>query len=155
MKIKIIAALSIAVAGALPMATVANACGGGHDPFDFVSPTGNISCKLEADGSAAFCEVRDHNWAAPASVKGNNGQSCNFDSAGPQVYLEQGKPPSLGCYEEPGKFTYANSARRTLDYGKTHTHGATTCESETSGVTCTDTVTGHFFRVSRESYELG
>jgi hypothetical protein len=42
-----------------------------------------------------------------------------------------------------------------LDYGQTYSRGAMTCESEPSGVTCTDTVTGHFFRISRESYELG
>jgi hypothetical protein len=33
--------------------------------------------------------------------------------------------------------------------------GAITCDSEPSGVTCTNSSTGHFFRVSRESYELG
>jgi len=33
--------------------------------------------------------------------------------------------------------------------------GTIRCDSETSGVTRTDTITGHFFRVSRESYQLG
>ena len=33
--------------------------------------------------------------------------------------------------------------------------GKITCDSEPSGVTCTDTSTGHFFRVSGESYQLG
>ncbi len=44
---------------------------------------------------------------------------------------------------------------KTLDYGQTYSQGAITCDSEVSGVTCTDTSTGHFFRVSRETYELG
>jgi hypothetical protein len=43
----------------------------------------------------------------------------------------------------------------TLDYGQTKSVGVMTCASEPSGVTCTDTSTGHFFRVSRDSYELG
>ncbi len=30
-----------------------------------------------------------------------------------------------------------------------------TCDSEPSGMTCTDSGTGHFFRVSRDSYQLG
>jgi len=30
-----------------------------------------------------------------------------------------------------------------------------TCDSEPSGMTCTDSSTGHFFRISRESYQLG
>jgi hypothetical protein len=44
---------------------------------------------------------------------------------------------------------------RTLDYGQTHSVGAMTCESEPSGMTCTDTSSGHYFRVSQESYEGG
>jgi hypothetical protein len=33
--------------------------------------------------------------------------------------------------------------------------GVITCDSEPAGMTCTDSSTGHFFRVSRESYQLG
>lgn len=44
---------------------------------------------------------------------------------------------------------------QTLAYGQTRSIGAITCSSEPSGVTCTDSGTGHFFRVSRDSYELG
>jgi hypothetical protein len=29
------------------------------------------------------------------------------------------------------------------------------CESQPAGVICTDTGTGHFFRISRDSLELG
>jgi hypothetical protein len=36
-----------------------------------------------------------------------------------------------------------------------HIIGAITCDSEPAGVTCTDISTGHFFRVSRDSYQLG
>jgi hypothetical protein len=43
----------------------------------------------------------------------------------------------------------------TLDYGQMRSVGAITCASEPSGVKCTDSSTGHFFRLSRESYELG
>ena len=39
--------------------------------------------------------------------------------------------------------------------GQTKSVGLMTCASEPSGVTCTDTSSGHFFRVSRDSYELG
>jgi hypothetical protein len=42
-----------------------------------------------------------------------------------------------------------------LGYGQTHSIGTITCDSEPSGVTCTDGSTGHFFRTSRESYQLG
>jgi hypothetical protein len=33
--------------------------------------------------------------------------------------------------------------------------GNIACDSEPSGVKCTDSSTGHYFRVSRESYDLG
>jgi hypothetical protein len=42
-----------------------------------------------------------------------------------------------------------------LDYGQTHSIGTITCDTEPAGVTCIDSSTGHFFRVSRESYQLG
>jgi hypothetical protein len=42
----------------------------------------------------------------------------------------------------------------TLDYGQTHTIGTITCDSEPAGVTCTHSSTGHFFRLSRDSYQL-
>lgn len=47
------------------------------------------------------------------------------------------------------------SCRLDRDYGQTYSHGSITCDSELSGVTCADTATGHFFRVSRENYERG
>jgi hypothetical protein len=42
-----------------------------------------------------------------------------------------------------------------LPYGQMRSAGPITCNSEASGVTCTDRSTGHFFRLSRESYQLG
>jgi hypothetical protein len=43
----------------------------------------------------------------------------------------------------------------TLEYGQTRSAGTITCDSEPSGMTCTDSTAGHFFRVSGESYQLG
>jgi hypothetical protein len=156
MKIRMIAALSIATAAALPLAAVANACGGGGDVpkgYDFVSPSGNIACSIYGDGSGANCEIQDHTWAAPASTDGPFGRPCDFNFGGLEIYVSHGKPAVLGCYEGVSKFN--RPAEQSLDYGQKYSRGAITCESEPSGVKCTDTVTGHFFRISRESYELG
>src|SRR5688500_5415012 len=82
MKIRLIAALSIATAAALPLAAVANACGGGGDvpdDYNFVSPSGNISCSVYGDGSGANCEIQGQNWVAPASTTGPFGRDCDFD----------------------------------------------------------------------------
>jgi len=90
---------------------------------------------------------------APASTNGPYGRACDFNLGGLQIYVSQGKPANLGCYEGASKFNSAGG--QTLDYGQKYSRGAITCESEPSGVTCTDNATGHFFRISRESYELG
>ena len=42
-----------------------------------------------------------------------------------------------------------------LNYGETLANGTITCKSEPAGMTCTDVSTGHFFRIARESYQLG
>ena len=42
-----------------------------------------------------------------------------------------------------------------LDSAQTPYAGSIGCRSEQSAMKCTDTSTGHFFRVSSESYELG
>ena len=156
MKIKMIAALSIATAATVPLAAVANACGGGgevHEPREWVTPSGNIVCSVYYDGSGASCEIREHDWAIPAGTDGPNGRPCDFTFGGLEFYVSQGKPAMLGCYE--GASSFNRPDLKTLDYGQNHAHGHITCDSEMSGVTCTDTETGHFFRVSRESYELG
>jgi hypothetical protein len=42
-----------------------------------------------------------------------------------------------------------------VNYDQPLSAGVITCSSEQAAVKCTDASTGHFFRVSRESYELG
>lgn len=78
--------------------------------------------------------------------------ACDFHFGGLEFYVGQAKPAKLGCYEGASKFDAPGL--KTLDYGQTYSHGAITCNSELSGVTCTDTSTGHYFGVSRENYEL-
>jgi hypothetical protein len=156
MKLTMIAGLAIATVAALPFAAIANACGGGGDipeDHEFVTPSGNIACSIYSDSSGANCEIREHSWVAPVSTTGPYGRACDFDFGGLQFYVSQAKPANLGCYE--GASTLNAPSRKTLDYGQTYSHGAITCDSEVSGVTCTDTSTGHFFRVSRDDYELG
>ncbi|MCU1698520.1 MAG: hypothetical protein JWR34_4583 [Mycobacterium sp.] len=40
-------------------------------------------------------------------------------------------------------------------YGQTQTVDAITCASEPAAMTCADSSTGHYFRISREAYEVG
>ncbi len=50
---------------------------------------------------------------------------------------------------------FSGTVTKTLDYGQSMSYGVITCDSESAGVTCTDTGTGHFVRISRENFELG
>jgi len=157
MNIKMIAAVSIATAAtAMPQAAIAHA-----DPtssFGFLSPSGNIGCEMfdQGDGHGnAVCKVRDHTWTATPSeycqrgaVPGATGEP------GADVMLGQGNPPCVSSAMVQIFFS-APYAAAPLAYGQTHTVDTITCDSEPSGVTCTDTSTGHFFRVSGESHQLG
>jgi hypothetical protein len=97
----------------------------------------------------AHAEIRDHTWAEPrpgfdalSLDRGGNGACPNGTGSclGPGMVLNF----------FTGPYTYPP-----LGYGQTHTEGPIMCDSEATGVTCTDSRTGHFFRVSRDSYQLG
>ena len=114
-------------------------------PRSFRSPSGNINCTLSTPGgeNAARCEVVEHTWMAPPP------SDCHLNS-GDRFYLTQGGHAGVGCYGQ--EFP---AAEHTLGYGQTRSLGTITCDSEYTGMTCTDSSTGHYFRVSRDSYELG
>jgi hypothetical protein len=115
-------------------------------PSSFRSPSGNINCTLSTPGgdNAARCEVVNHTWTAPPPPP-----DCHLNS-GDRFYLTQGNAAVVGCYAQ--EFPVAES---TLGYGQTRSFGTITCDSEYTGMTCTDSSTGHYFRVSRDTYELG
>ncbi|MCT7660475.1 hypothetical protein N4S67_18890 [Mycobacterium sp. CPCC 205710] len=126
--------------------------------FQFVSPSGNIACEMDEhfDGTAeAWCKIRDHSWAAPtdticpvANVTGAIGEPAD------DFQLRQGRAACTGFVMNQIFFS-GPYLPGTLAYGQTHTVGPITCASEPSGVTCSDSSTGHLFRVSQESYQLG
>jgi len=70
------------------------------------------------------------------------------------MQLAQGNPPCVGPHTIQIVLS-GQYAPAPLDEGQKRSIGTITCESERSGVTCTDASTGHFFRVSSESYDLG
>ncbi len=100
-----------------------------HASGGFASPSGNIACDVftRDDGTSfATCDISDATYVAPPKPAG----SCHGDSN-----VVPGLP--------------------TLPYGQTRSAGPITCDSEPSGMACTDASTGHYFRISRESYEVG
>jgi hypothetical protein len=115
-------------------------------PSSFRSPSGNINCTLSTPGgeNQARCEVVEHTWTAPPPP------DCHLNS-GDRFYLTQGGSAVVGCYGQE----FGPGPQQTLEYGQTQSFGTITCESEYMGMTCTDSSTGHYFRVSRDTYELG
>ena len=140
-KVALIAAATVGASIALPSTAHAGV------PPSFQPPSGNILCWI-AD-NAATCRVIDHTYALPP------GGDCTSPGWGNSIFLDQGKPPFLTCDSTPPGTYNGLPAHTRLDYGQTQSAGVMTCDSEPSGMTCTDSSTSHFFRVSRESYQFG
>jgi hypothetical protein len=146
MRITALATLSIATAAtAVSLAASAHA-----DPgILFQTPSRNIACEgnLANDGkSVVTCEIQHYTWFIPRPA------DYQLGGLGNRFILSQGSPPVAGeWYSDFG----GPEGQPTLDYGHTQSLGSITCDSEPSGVTCTDASTGHFFTVSGDSYHVG
>jgi hypothetical protein len=124
----------------------------------FSSPSGNIRCVLSADDGptpTALYQIASKTFTVPpGSGRGETGQPCPGNTgSGNDFRLDLGQPGFIRC-----SFAALNGGVGpwpSLGYGQTRSLGAIACESRAAGITCTDTSTGHFFRVSRESYEVG
>jgi hypothetical protein len=140
------------IATATAAATIAlSATAHAATDFNFHSPSGNIYCDMHTgdDGkSQTTCVTTAHDWVSPP----RSPDCATNQHWGDALSLLQGVA-AFDCYYRllPGD----PAAGQILDYGQTLANGTITCESEPSGMTCTDTSTGHFFRIARESYQLG
>jgi hypothetical protein len=139
-------ALAAAAAAATSVGVAATAhADTGYELFQ--SPSGKVLCETTISYKGdpyANCTVRDSAYPIPAD-------KCDIaPPVNPQFGLTQGRSPSLSCVVGSGDYQWP-----TLDFGQTRSVGTITCDSEASGMTCTDTSTGHFFRISNDSYDLG
>jgi hypothetical protein len=124
------------------------------NPFSaqFQSPSGDISCNLvNAPPTDKFgfgknfvqCDIVNQSWAPPRPPPPGRADATTT------LVLMRGQWPIVGY--GPGTLAASDPA----SYDQPVSAGAITCSSEQSAMRCTDASTGHFFRVSRESYELG
>lgn len=107
----------------------------------FLSPSGNVSCMIDADW--ARCDIIDRDWSPPARPA-----DCEFDY-GQGISLASGEQAEFVC---AGDTTFG--ADEVLPYGESITAAVLECESAESGITCRDVETGHGFSISREAYRL-
>jgi hypothetical protein len=143
------------VCTAIAAATIALAATSHAGPFSaqFQSPSGDISCNLvnyppsdthSLGKNFVQCDIANQNWVPPRPPpQGRTDATSTF-------VLMRGQVPIVGY--SPGTFAAVGPM---LDGAQAPYAGAITCSSEQSAMKCTDVSTGHFFRVSRESYELG
>lgn len=125
---------------------------------NFTTPSENIRCVLDRDSGESpyvVCQLENVDYVVPPGVAHDaDGKPCPSDTgSGNDVMLMQGQPGYIRC-------SYASISTGvpdwpTLEYGDSMVFGAITCDSESSALTCTDTSSGHFFRVSRLAYEVG
>jgi hypothetical protein len=128
---------TVAAAIALPVTARA-------DDRNFQSPSGNIYCAMDTGGVA--CDISDFTYQPPPPPE------CGKHIAwGSRFTLAPGRPSAIECHGD----TLRVPGEPTLDYGKSISAGTLTCDSEPSGMKCTDSSTGHYFRVSRDSFNLG
>lgn len=116
--------------------------------YSFQSPGGNIACNLGSDTNGVAgvaCDIGDHTYTPPPTPAG-----CHL-GWGDRFSMQQGNPAMMDCHGD----TLRVPGLPTLDYGQTRTAGSITCDSESAGMTCTDSSTGHYFRVSSGSYQMG
>jgi hypothetical protein len=139
-----------------PLAAIARA---DNNYQQFASPSGNVRCILSGQDSPApiaHCQIGDYTYMAPPGSERDDvsGGPCPAGSDSPNDFrLDPGKPAYLQC-----RWSALGSGVGPwpiLDYGQERSLGPLTCDSEPTGVTCTDSGTGRFFRVSRDSYQLG
>ena len=107
----------------------------------FTSPSGNIGCYI--DRESVRCDIQDRSWDPPPPPK-----DCKLDY-GQGITMSAGAEPEFVCAGDT-----ALGGGEELAYGQSIAAGLLRCESEESGMTCTDSETGRGFTISQESYEL-
>ena len=158
-RLALIASSTVAATITLPATAHAD-----FNHYRFQSPSGDILCVMlrnhynwdpanygKGEGT---CQVQDPTYAVPprqyVAADGQLG-TCYLGAWGSQFSLPEGIPPHLDCVGGPLVWP----PLPTLEYGQAMSLGAITCVSEPSAMTCTDTSSRRFFRVSRDSYQLG
>lgn len=104
----------------------------------FQAPSGNIGCQLSAQ--SVRCDIRDHDYSDPTTPS-----DCPLDY-GDSLSVGQSGPGEFVCHGD----TAVDPSSPKAPYGSGAKAGPFTCRSEESGVTCTNSDTGHGFTLSRQ-----
>jgi len=115
------------------------------------SPSGNISCFVVSGGSGMLlCSIAHADYSSTLQSRCMRPDSSGVDWHGFALRATGGGELNCtgGILYNSGKY---RPAYATLPYGKSWHHGAFTCRSRVTGVTCS-TASGHGVFLSRESW---
>lgn len=154
------AASTPSVAGAIDVAR--------YEVADFATPSGRIWCGLQASLALCHFPFGDFQGTIPDSERACPGEGLDVTgievtSAGSR-YFCSGDPSAWPVRGEQRVAWHKNTGfpfvsfdgqtLATLPYGRALKYGRYLCRSETVGVTCANTSTGHGFRVARAGVVL-
>lgn len=109
----------------------------------FTSPSGNIRCEVNA--THARCDIAEHpGWSAPPIPS-----DCITDW-GNSLVVQGDRPGEFGCN---GDAIYGED-QEALEFGDSIRVGDVECRSDSEGIRCSNTSTGHGFAVGKTKYEL-
>jgi hypothetical protein len=110
----------------------------------FKSPSGNIGCMIIA--GTARCDIRQRSWSPPPRPA-----TCpNVVDFGQGLTVGGSGTGGLVCAGD----TTLDPAAQIVPYGTDTVVGSFRCASATSGMTCTNTSTGHGFFLSAQGYRV-
>lgn len=110
----------------------------------FLSPSRNIACQLfvQGDGGEVRCDIRQATFTPPQPAV-----PCDLDYGDSIVLTTYAE---FGCHGD----TVFDPGGQVLGYGQRMEVGSFRCDSERTGVTCTNLSTGRGFSIRRASYRL-
>ncbi|MGP4058769.1 DUF6636 domain-containing protein [Mycobacterium sp. 4D054] len=130
-------AATVVISAALTLCSAA-----GADVVGFTSPSGNIGCILAED--SVRCDIAARDWTPPPRPA-----DCpDFTDYGQGIYLGPTGPARFVCAGDT-----ALGSGPALDYGQLRVGGGLSCESEPSGIRCSNSH-GRGFAISRQAYQL-
>ena len=131
-------ALVTALAGSTVLGTpIASA-----DIVGFTSPSGNIGCMLSDD--LLRCDIAARDWSPPPRPA-----DCpDFTDYGQGILVHPYGPATFVCAGDT-----ALGGGPALPYGQFQAGGGMSCNSEPSGMRCSNS-DGHGFTISRQAYTL-
>lgn len=114
----------------------------GTGAAEFVTPSGNIACRMSTD--EVRCDVTEQTWDLPAEPAGCTG------TFGAGTVLTGTGSGELSCVSD----SLVDPGLETLEYGTAIRRDGVLCASRETGVRCENEQTRHGFQVARAAFEL-